>query len=64
MKQTLIIIGYLLVITQLVHGQDELCENCVEYTLELTDNKLQGSSLQFAGYDVSMILPSIFQMTV
>ena len=60
MKQTLIIIGYLLVITQLVHGQDELCENCVEYTLELTDNKLQGSSLQFAGYDVSMILPSDF----
>lgn len=59
MKNTLIIIAYL-IITQLTHGQNELCENCVEYTLELADNKLQGSSLQFAGYDVSMILPSDF----
>lgn len=60
MKQTLVIIGYLMVITQLTHGQNELCKNCVEYTLELVDNKLQGNSLQFAGYDVSMILPSDF----
>jgi hypothetical protein len=60
MKQTLIIIGYVLLITQLIHGQDQLCDNCVEYTLEISDNKLQGSSIQFAGYDVSMILPSDF----
>jgi len=57
MKKVLIIIGTL-TITQLTYGQDELCENCVEYTLELTDNKLQGSSLQFKGYDVSRVLPT------
>ena len=60
MKQALIIIGYLILTTHLTCGQNELCENCVEYTLELADNKLQGSSLQFVGYDVSMILPSDF----
>jgi len=60
MKQALIIIGYLIVATQITYGQNELCENCVEYALELSDNKLQGSSLQFAGYDVSMNLPEDF----
>jgi hypothetical protein len=60
MKQIVILIGYLLVVTQLTHGQDELCESCIEYTLEITDNKLQGSSQQFAGYDVSMDLPPDF----
>jgi hypothetical protein len=60
MKQVLIIIGYLILTAHLTLGQNEICENCVEYTLELNGNKLQGSSLQFAGYDVSMILPSYF----
>ena len=41
-------------------GQNDICENCVEYSLEVFSNKLQGSSLQFPGYDVSMILPSNF----
>jgi len=44
----------------LLYGQDDICENCKEYTLEVFSNKLQGSSLQFPGYDVSMILPSNF----
>jgi hypothetical protein len=60
MKQVLLIIGYLIVGTNLTFGQQELCENCIEYTLELTNNKLQGSSSQLQGYDVSMILPSYF----
>ena len=60
MKLLLIILGYLIVITHPTFGQDEICETCVEYTLELNGNKLQGSSLQFAGYDVSMNLPSDF----
>lgn len=46
--------------SQLTFAQDTLCENCIEYSLELSGNKLKGSSLQFAGYDVSMILPSDF----
>ena len=60
MKLLLIIVSFLSIITQTTLGQDEICETCVEYTLEITGNKLQGSSLQFAGYDVSMILPSDF----
>ena len=62
MKQTFLIIGFLLIIAKLTHGQKqgELCENCVEYTLVISGNKLLGSSLQFSGYDVSMILPSNF----
>ena len=60
MKQISIIIGFLLFFSQLTSGQNELCENCVEYTLEISGNKLLGSSLQFAGYDVSIILPSDF----
>ncbi len=51
---------FLIIISGFSFGQDDLCENCVEYTLELNGTKLQGSSLQFAGYDVSMILPSDF----
>ena len=60
MKQTLIVIIFLIILPGFLFGQDDLCENCVEYTLELNGTKLQGSSLQFAGYDVSMILPSDF----
>lgn len=61
MKQlALIILGFLMIISQLTFGQDTLCENCIEYSLELNGNRLKGSSLQFAGYDVSMILPSDF----
>lgn len=50
----------LILISTVSFGQDTLCENCVEYTLEINGNKLQGSSLQFPGYDVSMILGSNF----
>lgn len=60
MKLLLIILGYLIILSQVTFGQNEICETCVEYTLELTDNKLQGKSLQFAGYDVSMNLPPDF----
>jgi hypothetical protein len=60
MKQALIILGFLTIFLPLTYGQDTLCENCIEYTLELDGNKLQGSSLQFAGYDVSILLPSDF----
>ena len=60
MKLFLIILGHLILISQTTFGQDEICETCVEYTLKLTGNKLQGSSLQFAGYDVSMNLPPGF----
>lgn len=60
MKHLLIILGHLIIFSQVTFGQNEICENCVEYTLELNGNKLEGSSLQFAGYDVSMILPSYF----
>ena len=59
-QQVLIILGFLTIFSQLTFGQDTLCENCVEYTLEITGNKLKGSSLQLAGYDVLMILPSDF----
>ena len=59
-QQSLIILGFLIMSSQLTFGQDTLCENCIEYSLELSGNKLKGSSLQFAGYDVSMILPSDF----
>jgi len=60
MKLFLIILGHLILISQTTFGQDEICKTCVEYTLKLTGNKLQGSSLQFAGYDVSMNLPPGF----
>ena len=60
MKYALIVLGFLMIVPKLIIGQDELGENGVEYTLEISGNKLQGSSLQFAGYDVSMILPSYF----
>lgn len=60
MKRTFLTFIWLIIISGLSYGQDDLCENCVEYTLELNGNKLQGSSLQFVGYDVSMILPSNF----
>ena len=39
-----------------MYSQNNICETCVEYSLEVFSNKLQGSSLQFPGYDVSMIL--------
>lgn len=60
MKLLLIIIGQLIILSHVTFAQNEICETCVQYTLELTDNKLQGSSLQFAGYDVSMNLPPEF----
>jgi len=60
MKLLLIILGYLIVITQTIFGQDKICETCVQYTLQLNGNKLKGNSLQFAGYDVSMNLPPEF----
>jgi len=60
MKLLLIILGHLIALSQVTFGQDEICETCVEYTLEISDNKLQGSSLQFAGYDVSLNLPPDF----
>lgn len=60
MKQALIVIIFLIINHGVSFGQNELCENCVEYSLELNGAKLQGSSLQFAGYDVSMFLPSNF----
>lgn len=59
-QQALIILGYLMLFSQLIFGQNTLCENCIEYSLELNENKLEGSSLQFAGYDISMILPPDF----
>ena len=60
MKNLLIILSFLFISSNVSIGQNEICETCVEYTLELYDNKLQGSSLQFAGYDVSMNLPLDF----
>ncbi len=60
MKLILIILGHLILLSQVTLGQNKICETCVEYTLALTGDKLQGSSLQFAGYDVSMNLPTDF----
>ncbi len=60
MKLLLIILGHVILITQTTFGQDAICETCVEYTLELTEGKLLGSSLQFEGYDISMNLPPDF----
>ena len=62
MKQVLIILGFLTIFLPLTYGQDTIFENCIEYTLELDVSKLQGSSLQFAGYNVSIILPSDFSV--
>ena len=59
-KYFLIILCLYLLGDKTSFGQNEICETCMEYALELIDNKLQGSSLQFAGYDVSMNLPSDF----
>ena len=59
-QQTLIVLGFLMIFSQLTFGQDTLPENCIEYSLKLNGNKFEGSSLQFVGYDVSMILPSDF----
>ena len=60
-------VKYLLIFTysffsnfELSMGQNDICETCVEYSLEVFDDKLKGSSLQFPGYDVSMNLPSDF----
>ena len=47
-------------LSQVTFGQNEICETCVQYTLELNGNKLQGNSLQFSGYHVSMNLPPEF----
>ena len=60
MRQLLIVIMCSFSAIQFTRGQGGLCENCIEYTLELTGNTLKGSSIQFAGYDVSMVLPSDF----
>jgi len=59
-KHFLIILCLYLLGDKTSFGQNEICETCMEYTLELINNKLQGSSLQFAGYDVSMNLSSDF----
>jgi len=59
-KYLLIILCLYFLVNQTSRAQEEICENCIEYTLEIIDNKLQGSSLQFAGYDVSMNLPLDF----
>jgi hypothetical protein len=50
----------LLIILQSILRQEEIYEMCVEYTLEIQGNRLQGSSPQFAGYDISISLPSDF----
>jgi hypothetical protein len=55
-----IIISMYLSLGSILFAQNEICETCVEYTLEFVDNKLQGSSPQLAGYDVSMNLPPGF----
>ena len=55
-----ILIPWILIIQAVLFGQNSICETCVEYTLEITGDKLVGSSLQFAGYDVSMNLPTEF----
>ena len=60
MRYLIILIYFFIFNFSLLYGQDDICENCIEYTLEVFTNKLQGSSLQFPGYDVSMILPSKF----
>lgn len=60
MKYLNIIVIYFIFSYSFLYSQNDLCENCVEYTLEKFSNKLQGSSLQFPGYDVSIILPSYF----
>jgi hypothetical protein len=61
MKRFVLIIIYsLFLFCYISLGQDQICETCVEYTLEIQGNKLKGSSIQFAGYDVSMLLPFDF----
>jgi hypothetical protein len=59
-QQALVFIGFLMLCSQLTFGQEKLCENCIEYSLEWNGDRLKGSSLQLAGYDISMILPSDF----
>ncbi len=57
----LIFLTYLFIFnSSFLYSQNDTCQDCVEYTLEKFSNKLQGSSLQFSGYDVSIVLPSNF----
>ena len=60
MVKYLILLIYLFSNFVISFAQNDICETCVEYTLEVFPNKLKGSSLQFPGYDISMILPSNF----
>ena len=60
MKYLIILTYFFLFNFNLLYSQNNICETCVEYSLEVFSNKLQGSSLQFSGYDVSMILPPDF----
>jgi hypothetical protein len=60
MKYIIILTYFFIFNFNISYGQNDTCETCVEYSLEVFSNKLQGSSLQFPGYDVSMILPSNF----
>jgi hypothetical protein len=61
MKDYLLIISYFFFLNyNISFGQNEICETCVEYSLEIFDDKLEGSSLQFPGYDISMKLPHDF----
>jgi hypothetical protein len=61
MKKYLLIFSYFFFINyNISFGQNEICETCVEYSLEIFYDKLEGSSLQFSGYDVSMKLPPDF----
>lgn len=60
-------VKYLLILTysffinfSISFGQNNICETCIEYSLEVLDGKLQGSSLQFPGYDVSIKLSPDF----
>ena len=61
MKKYLLIISYFFLSNlNISFGQNEICETCIEYSLEIFDDELKGSSLQFPGFDVSMKLPPGF----
>ena len=67
MTKYLIVFTYFFFNSNILFGQNNICETCKEYSLEVSSNKLQGSSLQFPGYDVSIILPIDFlnnEMTI